>query len=338
MVELEGPDVRYFEDLAARVLAGEPLDEAGAYELGRAVARAEGDAARALLDAAHRVKEQAYPGVVGLCSIVNAKSGSCSEDCAFCAQSAHHDTDCGEYPFIGAEAILDAAARMQAAGASRFSVVTSGKALAGRDFDGLVQAIRGIRALGMRADASVGILSAERLRMLRAAGLDAYHHNLETARSFFPQICTTHDYDEDVATVRAALAAGLTVCCGGLFGLGETWDHRVELALELRALGVHSVPVNFLTPIPGTRAGARPVMRPEEALKTVALLRLLLPEKHIRICGGRPAVFGPRKAELLTCGASGLMIGDYLTTRGEDAASDLDDLRRLGLAPEGPDA
>ena len=194
--------------------------------------------------------------------------------------------------------------------------------------------MRGIKSLGLFADASVGILRAEQLIALRDAGLDAYHHNLETARSFFPQICTTHAYDEDVTTARAALNAGLTVCCGGLFGMGETWDHRVELALELRELGVHSVPVNFLTPIPGTPLENRGVLSPEEAVKITALLRFILPEQHIRICGGRPAVFGDRKAEVLACGASGLMIGDYLTTAGGDAATDLEDIRRLGLRPE----
>ena len=322
-----------FEEIAARLVAGGRLADDEAYALAARVAEAEGDERRALLDAAVRVKEAAFPGVMSLCSIVNAKSGTCSQDCAFCAQSAHHDTRCGEYPFVGVERILEAARAMKDAGASRFAVVTSGKALTGRDFDGLVEAIEAIRALGLRADASVGILDADSLARLKTAGLDTYHHNLETARSYFPAICTTHAYDEDVATVRAALDAGLTVCSGGLFGMGESWEQRAELALELRALGVHSVPVNFLTPIPGTPLAQHPVMAPEEALKTVALLRLILPTRHIRLCGGRPAVFGPRKAEALACGASGIMIGDYLTTKGSDAASDLEDLRRFGLRP-----
>lgn len=322
-----------FGELAARILGGEPLEADEAYALGRRVAEARGADARALAEAAVRIKEAAFPGTMSLCAIVNAKSGKCSENCAFCAQSAHHSTGCGEYPFLGARRILEAARAMKAAGASRFSVVTSGKALTGRDFAELVEAVRGIRELGLAADASVGILPPGRLEELRRAGLDAYHHNLETARSFFPEICTTHAYDEDVDTVRAALAAGLTVCSGVLFGMGETWDQRVELALELRDLGVHSVPVNFLTPIPGTRLENRPVMTPEEAVKSTALLRFILPDRHIRICGGRPAVFGERRAEILACGASGLMIGDYLTTPGGDAASDIADIARLGLRP-----
>lgn len=323
-----------FAALAERILAGEPLDADEAYALGRRAGQAAGDELTTLADAANRLKQARFPGVMSLCSIVNAKSGRCSEDCKFCAQSAHHDTDCQTYPFIDVARILDAARAMREAGASRFAVVTSGKGLSGDDFDRLLEALRGIRDLGLMADASVGILSAEQLTALKDAGLTTYHHNLETARSYFPQVCTTHAYDEDVATVRAALDAGLSVCSGGLFGIGESWNHRVELALELRELGVDSVPVNFLTPIPGTPYEKRPVMLPEEAIRILALMRFILPDRHIRICGGRPAVFGSRKAEALTCGASGLMIGDYLTTRGEAAASDLDDLERLGLRPE----
>ncbi|MBU1003878.1 MAG: biotin synthase BioB [Proteobacteria bacterium] len=323
-----------YQDIAGRILSGRPLTDDEAYALGLRVAQARGEEILALTAAANQLKEARFPGTMSLCSIVNAKSGRCSEDCKFCAQSAHHDTSCNQYPFIDLQKILAAASAMRQAGAGRFAVVTSGKGLTGQDFELLLQAIRGIRDLGLAADASVGILDLEQLQALKNAGLLAYHHNLETARSFFPQVCTSHAYDEDVATVRAALDAGLHVCCGGLFGLGEGWGHRVELALELRELGVHSVPVNFLTPIPGTPYEHREVMPPEEALRIVALLRFILPEKHIRICGGRPAVFGSRRAEALTCGASGLMIGDYLTTRGEAAASDLDDLGRLGLKPE----
>lgn len=326
--------MNYFDQIADGVLEGVLLPEPEAYELGDRVAKADEAETAQLAKAALRVKEAHFAKNIGLCSIINAKSGSCSEDCKFCAQSAHYAGECNEYPFVGVDKILEAAGRMKEAGASRFSVVTSGKGLTGKDFKELVAAIEGIRALGMKADASVGILTAEQLNKLKDAGLDAYHHNLEVSRSFFPQICTTHDYDEDVNTVRASLAAGLYVCSGGLFGLGEEWKHRVELALELRTLGVQSVPVNFLSPIPGTPFEGRGVMPKDEAVRIVALLRLILPTQHIRICGGRPAVFGKDKAEVLSCGASGLMIGDYLTTKGEDVASDMEDLQRLGLCPE----
>jgi biotin synthase len=342
MVELEGRAVSgYFEDAGRRVLAGQALGRDEAMELGRRVGALPaqgGEAARALLDAARRVKEHHFGRRVGLCSIVNARSGSCSENCAFCAQSAHHRARqrgaCREYPFIGLEAIVRAARAAREAGATRFGIVTSGKALGGADFQELLRAVAAVRGLGLAADASVGILPRRSLEALRDAGLGAYHHNLETARSFFGRICTTHAYDDDVDTVRHAVDLGLYVCSGGLFGLGEGWEHRVELALELRALGVPSVPVNFLTPIPGTPLEGRALLPADEALRIVALLRLLLPDRHIRICGGRPAVLGVRKAELLTCGASGIMVGDYLTTPGESVAADLADLERLGLVPE----
>lgn len=320
----------FFADLADRVLAGEPLTASDI----KNIAHASGEDAEALCRAALKVKEHHFGKTVGFCSIINAKSGSCSENCRFCAQSGHHTTNSPHYPFVGAEKILEAARVMKGAGASRFSVVTSGKGFTDADFDGLLEAVRGIRALGMHADASVGILPKEKLDALKEAGLTGYHHNLETARSFFPSICTTHNYDEDVQTVRDAVNAGLYVCCGGLFGMGESWAQRAELAETIRDLGAQSVPINFLHPIPGTPLEARPVLSAEEASKIVALLRLMLPEKHIRICGGRPAVFGDDRTRVLLCGASGLMIGDYLTVKGNDVHADMADVKKLGLVPE----
>jgi len=198
-----------------------------------------------------------------------------------------------------------------------------------------------VRAAGLAADVSVGLLTPERLERLGAAGLSGVHHNLETARSFFPQICTSHAYDEDVTAVRLALAAGLFVCCGGIFGLGESWEQRAELAATLRELGVANVPVNFLVPIPGTRLEHRPVLSPAEALGILALLRLIMPRANLRVCGGRGAVFGAPGSHpsgggqrtLFDSGASGLMIGDYLTQKGGPAEADLALARELGLEP-----
>ncbi|NJB68111.1 biotin synthase [Desulfobaculum xiamenense] len=319
-----------FRELADRVLSGIPLSDDDV----ATVAHATGTDVDDLCAQALRVKEHVFANRVSLCSIINAKSGRCSEDCRFCAQSSHHATQSPHYPFVGAKRILEAAQAMKAAGASRFSVVTSGKGLSDADFDELLDTVRGIRALGLAADASVGILAPERFAALKRAGLSGYHHNLETARSFFPAICTTHDYDEDVQTVRDAMAAGLYVCSGGLFGMGESWAQRAELARTLAELGVPSVPVNFLHPIPGTPLATRPVLSPEEAAKIVALLRLMLPDRHIRICGGRPTVFGEDRMRVLRCGASGLMIGDYLTVKGNAVAADLADLQAMGLEAE----
>ncbi|EGB15908.1 biotin synthase [Pseudodesulfovibrio mercurii] len=286
-----------------------------------------------LLGHARRIREARFGNRVGLCAIVNAKSGTCSEDCAFCAQSGHHAAHSPEYPLLPTGEIAAAADRARASGATRFGIVASGKLVGGRDLDGFERAVRAVAGVGLTPDLSPGLLDRAQLARLKRAGLAGYHHNLETSATHFPRMCTTHAYQEDVDAVRAGLDAGLYVCSGGIFGIGETWDDRVELALLLRELGVPSVPMNFLTPIPGTPLEHRAPLAPEEALAIVALYRFLLPDRHLRICGGRPTVFGEARLEPLTAGADGLMIGDYLTTRGNDAASDLEDMRRAGLAP-----
>jgi len=305
------------------VLAGNPLEGDALSSFVEAVALAEGESLTELLRCARDIRMERLGRTVNLCAIVNAKSGRCTEDCAFCAQSGHFSAKAPVHSFLSPEQIENAARAMRTAGATRFGIVSSGLALLDEDFSLLLESVRRVAALGLQADASCGLVTPARFAALKDAGLAAYHHNLETARSFFPQICTTHGYEEDVQAVRDALSAGLYVCSGGIFGLGESWRQRAELALTLRELGVMSVPVNFLTPIPGTPMAAREPLSPEEALKIVALLRFLLPDAHIRICGGRKTVFGRTSPiTLLEAGASGLMIGDYLTTQGPDIASD----------------
>jgi biotin synthase len=284
--------------------------------------------------AAHELTRKHAGDRVELCAIVNAKSGRCPEACAFCAQSSRHATNAPVYPFIGAAKVVEAAKAAKARGVRRFGIVISGTRPSKSDLEGpqgILAAVAGVAALGMEADASLGIVDAASIRALKDAGLTRLHHNLETARSFFPQICSTHDYEEDVAVVQAALAAGLEVCCGGLFGLGETWEQRLEFALTLRELGVTSVPVNFLTPIPGTPLENRPPLSAGEALNILALMRCMLPKANLRVCGGREAVLGSRKAEALTSGANGFMVGDYLTTKGSSVEGDLADIEELGL-------
>lgn len=288
-----------------------------------------------MLRCAHEIRTAHFDSTLSLCAIINAKSGTCSEDCAFCAQSAHHGAAGPEYPLLPVKDILRAGQTAREHGVTRFGVVASGKLVGDSDLAGYTEAVRGLAAMGVKPDLSPGILDRSQLTALKKAGLTGYHHNLETSASFFPEICTTHAYEEDVRAVRAGLAAGLYVCSGGIFGIGETWDDRVELALLLRDLGVPSVPMNFLHPIPGTPLEGRAVLSPEEALRIVALYRFLLPDRALRVCGGRLTVFGEeRKGELLAAGASGLMVGDYLTTRGGEVASDLTEIRQAGLVPE----
>ncbi len=295
-----------------------------------------------LLDGARRVRRKYFRAELHLCAIVNAKSGACTEDCAFCAQSSRHKTHSPRHGFLEPEDIARQAGEMKARGATRFGIVASGLEPGEADFEKLLKAVALVAATGLAADVSVGLLSPERLERLKAAGLSGVHHNLETARSFFPQVCTTHDYEQDVQAVRLALEAGLFVCSGGIFGLGESWEQRAELAQTLRELGAVNVPVNFLMPIAGTRMEHRPVLGPAEALGILALYRLLLPTANLRVCGGRGPVFGepggPGQAELFDSAASGIMIGDYLTLAGTPAQRDLDLAAKLGLVVAGPEA
>ncbi|HUT54174.1 MAG TPA: biotin synthase BioB [bacterium] len=275
---------------------------------------------------------------VYLCSIINAKSGRCSEDCRFCAQSAHWRTDAPAYPLRSRDEIVAAARAAKEFRAREFSIVTSGKGInEEREVIEIAAAIAGISELGMRPCVSPGIVEQETLTRWKAAGLAHFHHNLETAPSFFKSVCTTHRIEEDVAVVKAAKAAGLSVCCGGIFGLGESWPQRVELALLLRELEVDSAPVNFLNPIPGTPlADSAPGITPLDALKTIALMRLAMPRVKIVVCGGRHVNLRDLQSFMFEAGANALMVGDYLTTRNRPVSDDLGMIADLGLEPAPP--
>ncbi|WP_022850048.1 biotin synthase BioB [Limisalsivibrio acetivorans] len=281
-----------------------------------------------LFTQAESIKMKSFGSLMATCAIINARSGLCSEDCSFCAQSAHYSTDAPEYPFIDLKRIDEAAKSLAEKGVERFSIVMSGKGPTEDEFQKLKEGIGIIVSHGLLADASVGILSREQLIELKDAGMSAYHHNLETSRSFFPEVCTTHSYEEDVRAVRDSVELGLYVCSGGIFGLGESWMQRAELAYTLKELGVQSVPVNFLTPIPGTPAEGKGILDKNEALRITALMRMILPDRHIRICGGRNAVFGSDDSIMHT-GASGLMVGDYLTIKGVSLDEDMEKIKKL---------
>ncbi len=262
------------------------------------------------------------PGVF-TCAIINAKSGMCPEDCAFCAQSLHHYSNVQTYDLLDADELVATGLEMARAGASNYSVVTSGTSLNHQDLDTVCEVTRRLKAeTGLTLCASVGLLDAASARRLQAAGIDRYHHNLETARSHFEAICSTHDYDDDIETVQAARAAGMIVCSGGIFGMGESWAQRVELAFTLKELQVDSIPINFLNPIPGTRLEDRPLLAPMEALKIIALYRFIHPRRDITICGGREATLGDFQSWTYAAGANGLMVGNYLTTQGRDMDMD----------------
>lgn len=287
-----------------------------------------------LMAAAGKVTRDNYGHRVELCTIVNAKSGRCSEDCAFCAQSAHHGTNAKAHGLLPPEEILRQAIKMEKSGVPRFSLVTSGRGIAGRELEEIIATIHLLkRETGLQVCASLGIIGANEAVMLKQAGVATYHHNLETAPDYYREICTTHDYQERVRTIEAATQAGMRVCAGGILGLGETMTQRVEMALELHRLGVDSVPLNIINPIPGTPLEAARVPPPLELLKVIALFRLIMPRAVIRLCGGRRE--GLRHAQTLafTAGANGLMVGNYLTTRGGSLEDDLDLLTDLGMEP-----
>lgn len=307
--------------LADKVLGGEIPTAAEALS----VLHSSGAEFTAFMAGAHRIREKFFADRIDLCSIINAKSGRCSENCSFCAQSAHHQTSAPVYPLKSVEDIVRGAHQAQAEGNHCYGIVTSGTRIEpGEEFDRILTAIREIkRQTTIAPSASLGILDARSARELAAAGCRTYHHNLETARSFFPQICTTHAYEDDVETVRCAKAVGMEVCCGGLFGLGESLEQRVEMGLTLRELDVDSVPLNFLNPVPGTPLQDARLLTPMDCLRIICLYRYLLPDKRITVCGGREINLREFQSWIFMAGASGTMVGNYLTTSGRDRDTDL---------------
>ncbi len=273
---------------------------------------------------------------VDLCSIVNAKCGLCSEDCKFCAQSVHNDTGITPYPMIDEDEILNMAQMMEEEGAARFCIVTSGKDVGGEDFENMLRSIRRIRKeTRLSVCISSGMLTDERALALKSAGATRLHHNLETSKSFFNEICTTHTYDDKIKTIHIAQEAGLEVCCGGIIGMGESVRDRLELAFTLRELDVESIPLNILNPIKGTPLDNEKPIKPLDIIKTISLFRLILPGKNIRIAGGREKNLRDLQGLCLLAGANGLLLGNYLTTQGRTPREDIMMINDLGLIPGG---
>ncbi|GAB4387801.1 MAG: biotin synthase BioB [Thermodesulfovibrionales bacterium] len=284
-----------------------------------------------LFAAADKVRRSMRGGRVDLCSIVSAKTGACQEDCSYCAQSRVSAAGVEAHPLLGREEVLGRARAARAQGARRFCVVTSGKRATASELREIAAMVGAIREEGLLPCATLGLLGKEELSMLRDAGLERYHHNLETSREHFPRICTTHTYDDKLRTIGAAREAGLSVCSGGIFGLGEGWGDRVSMAMELRGLGADSVPVNFLVPVRGTPLGDEEPLGPLEALRIISLMRFMLPDREIRVCGGRLQTLGELNALVFAAGADGLLTGDCLTTRGRSPEDDLRMIAALGL-------
>jgi biotin synthase len=262
---------------------------------------------------------------VTLCGVVNAKSGMCTEDCKFCAQSEHNDSVIDRYPLISEHKVIESARAAESAHAKRFGIVTSGVAVEDeheiRTIEKAVKDIAG--GLKISPCASLGNISRDTLARLKQAGLTRYHCNLETAQSFFPKICTTHDWSDAADTICLAKETGLDTCCGGIFGIGESPAERVELLEAIRNLDVDSVPLNFFHLVPGIRLDHAEPLKPLECLKIIAVARLMMPDKEIRVCGGREHNLRDLQSWALISGADGLMVGGYLTTAGRNVDDDL---------------
>ncbi|MEW6333431.1 MAG: biotin synthase BioB [Thermodesulfobacteriota bacterium] len=286
-----------------------------------------------LLAVSEAVRRRFKGDRVRLCSIVNAKSGLCSEDCAFCAQSSRSTAPIDKYPLMEEEQIVTAARDAKQRGAREFSIVASGLTIRNRgELERVGRAIERIGAeVGMETCVSLGALGADDIDFLLSRGLRSVHHNLETARGFFPSVCTTHDYEEDIRAVRVAKSSGAWVCCGGIFGMGESDADRVELSMTLRELDVDSIPVNFLNPIEGTPLHGKSELTPFGCLKIIVMLRLCHPGREIIVCGGREVNLRDLQGLIFAAGASGMMVGNYLTTAGRPAEDDLRMVEDLGL-------
>ncbi|NOY69049.1 MAG: biotin synthase BioB [Deltaproteobacteria bacterium] len=285
-----------------------------------------------LLFAASEIRRHFKGNSVTTCAIVNAKNGLCSEDCAFCAQSAHNKTGLGVYPLMSDKEMLERAEKEEAH-SRRFGIVTAGKGLNSDELETVKHVVGGFyeKKLVQKPCASLGILTENDFASLGKRGLTRYHHNIETSKNFYPQICTTHSYDDRVETIRAAQKAGLETCVGGILGMGESKEDRLDFLYEIRGLSPDSVPINFLVPISGTPLEKSPRISLWEAVKIIALARFIMPEKDIKLGAGRLEIFKDAQHLVFLAGANGMIVGDLLTIKGRSPDDDLKLIDDLGL-------
>lgn len=280
---------------------------------------------------AEKIKQKFCGNKFDMCSIVSGKSGKCSENCKFCAQSSHYKTSIKEYPLLDSQNIFKEAKHNADKKVKRFSIVTSGKKLSDTEIDSVCQTYKDIKnKCDILLCASMGLLSYEQLVKLKQAGVTRYHCNLETSRRFFPSICSTHTYDDKINTINLAKKAGLEICSGGIFGLGETFEDRIDMFFDIYNLGIKSIPINVLNPIKGTPFENNKILSQEEINRTVAIARFILPDAFIRLAGGR-LLFKDKGVSMFSSGANATITGDMLTTSGTSIDEDFGTIKRLGL-------
>lgn len=284
-----------------------------------------------LCEAADQIRRHFCGNAFDMCSIINGKSGKCPEDCKYCAQSSHYSADTAVYPLLSTDEILREAKANAADGILRFSIVTSGKRLSDQEVEQVCDSFRKIReTCGISLCASMGLLSQKQFKMLKSAGVVRYHNNLETSRRFFPHICTTHTYEDKIQAIRDARESGLTVCSGGIIGLGETMEDRIDMALTLRDLQIRSVPINVLNPILGTPLEHNAPLPEDEVCRTAAIFRFLLPDSILRMAGGR-GLMEDQGRRVFRSGANGAITQNMLTTGGIAVREDRQLAEELGF-------
>lgn len=284
-----------------------------------------------LYSAADEIREKFNGDKIDLCSIINGKSGRCSENCRYCAQSAHFKTGIEEYEMLSYEDIKKEAEKNYNNGVHRFSIVTSGKGLSGNDFSTVVEYYKRLNNESLiNLCASHGIISKDSLRKLKSSGVKRYHHNIETSKRFYSEICTTHSYKDRIQTILNAKEVGLEVCSGGIIGMGETIEDRIDMAFELRNLEIISIPINILMPIKGTPLESQEHLTEEEILKTIAIFRFINPKANIRLAGGR-SLLSNYGEKAFKAGANATITGDLLTTCGNTIKQDINMLENMGF-------
>ena len=327
--------VEYIKRLEDKVMQDVEISKSEALKLFNVLDADEKASFNQLMESAGRIREKYLGKTFELCSIINAKSGKCSEDCTYCSQSVHYSTGCDEYGVMEYEKILKRAKELESKRVNRFSLVTSGRGIESEEeLEKLCRIYEGLsRETGLKLCASHGIIDVHQAKKLKDAGVERYHHNIETSREKYGDICTTHTYEDRLETIKNANSQGLDICCGGIIGLGENIRDRVDMAFEIRRLGIKSIPLNILMPVKNTPLEKNESVPANEILATMAVFRFVVPSAHIRYAGGRMKL-GGRQIEGIKSSVSSALVGDYLTTVGSNIDEDKQMIQGLGFTLE----